>query len=42
VTEDVAIRAMGHYNGMGDGALKYGKYAMNRIRKQTLHFFPPR
>lgn len=39
VTEDVAIRAMGHYNGMGNAALSYGKTAMGRIRKK-LYFMP--
>jgi hypothetical protein len=40
VTEDVAIRTMGHYNGMGDAAKKYGEDAMYRVKKQTLYFLP--
>lgn len=40
VTADVAIRAMGHYNGMGNAALGYGKTAMARIKKQRLYFLP--
>lgn len=40
VTADVAVRAMGHYNGMGDDAKVYGEMALNRIKKQTLFFLP--
>jgi hypothetical protein len=41
VTKDVAVRAMGHYNGMGDSAKTYGEAGLNRVQKQTLHFLPP-
>jgi len=40
VTEDVATRAMGHYNGWGDGAKKYGEDGLKRIQKQQLYFLP--
>jgi hypothetical protein len=42
VTAEVAIRAMGHYNGMGDGAKTYGEMGLNRIQKQPLYFLPPK
>lgn len=42
VRADVALRAMGHYNGMGDAAKTYGEDGMRRITKQTLHFMPPK
>lgn len=42
VASDVAIRAMGHYNGMGDGAKTYGEAGLSRIKKQTLYFHPPK
>jgi hypothetical protein len=42
VPADVAIRAMGHYNGMGDAAKTYGEMGMKRIQKQTLYFLPPK
>lgn len=38
VSKDVAIRAMGHYNGMGNDAKAYGTGAMGRITKQQLRF----
>lgn len=38
ISEDAAIRAMGHYNGWGDAALEYGRTAFNRITNQTLYF----
>lgn len=41
VTGEVAIRAMGHYNGMGDAARTYGEMGLNRIQKQPLYFLPP-
>jgi hypothetical protein len=39
VTKDVATRAMGHYNGMGDDALKYGTDGMKEdsVTDTTLH-----
>jgi hypothetical protein len=40
VTEDVATRAIGHYNGWGDGAKKYGEDGLRRIQKQQLYFLP--
>ncbi|QDU25571.1 hypothetical protein ETAA8_06400 [Anatilimnocola aggregata] len=42
VSAEVAVRAMGHYNGMGDGAKTYGETGLRRIQKQPLHFLPPR
>ncbi|HMO37564.1 MAG TPA: hypothetical protein PKA06_16110, partial [Gemmatales bacterium] len=42
ITEEVAIRAMGHYNGMGDAARGYGEAAMRAIQNETLYFMPPR
>jgi uncharacterized protein YlaN (UPF0358 family) len=42
VSEDAAIRAMGHYNGWGDGALKYGTDAFKRIKNQKLYFLEAR
>jgi hypothetical protein len=42
VSEDAAIRAMGHYNGWGDDALGYGKSAFNKIKNQKLYFLEAR
>ena len=38
VSEDAAIRAMGHYNGWGNDALGYGRSAFNKIKNQRLYF----
>jgi hypothetical protein len=42
VTVEVAIRAMGHYNGMGNDARGYGESAMDKIRNRVLYFLPRR
>ncbi|WP_425617323.1 hypothetical protein NA78x_000997 [Anatilimnocola sp. NA78] len=42
VRSEVAIRAMGHYNGMGDAARTYGEAGMRRITKQELSLMPPK
>jgi hypothetical protein len=42
VTADDAVRAMGHYNGMGDAAKTYGEMGLKRIKSQPLHFLPPK
>ncbi len=42
ISEDAAIRAMGHYNGWGDEALGYGRSAFNKIKNQKLYFLEAR